>query len=251
MKLFELLNGVEILERINVKNVKNQSFYLYGCEEGYYQVKTTNYGYLPFYRNDELKVTEDILPDDSPLKANRMRTSTNYVTIHNTGMAHPTATAYGLNEYIHTTDRVASWHFSVDDKEAYQELKLGEVGWHAGDGSRYYGQYWESGGVWCIGGGNNNSVGLETCVYSGVDYNMVMRNTAKLVAKLLVQYNLSTSLVRQHYDFSGKDCPQVLRQSGRWAELLELIELEYYARTELKGHQRELLRRPEPEALGR
>ena len=34
-----------------------------------------------------------------------------------------------------------------------------------------------------------------------------------------------------------KDCPQVLRQSGRWAEQLELIELEYYARTELKGVQ--------------
>ena len=225
----------DFLDRINVKDVKNQTFYLYGCEEGYYTVKTSNYGYLPFYNNDELKVTEDILPDDSPLKANSPRTSTNYVTIHNTGMAHPTATAKGLNEYIHTTDRVASWHFSVDDKEAYQELKLGEIGWHAGDGSHYYGDYWFNSGVWCIGGGNRNSVGLETCVYSGVDYNMVMRNTAKLVSKLLVYYNLSTSDVRQHYDFSGKDCPQVLRQAGRWAEQLELIELEYFARTQLKG----------------
>ena len=225
------------LDMINVKNVKNQSFYLYGCEEGYYQVKTRNYGYLPFYRNEELKVTEDILPDDSPLKANRARTSTNYITIHNTGMAHPTATAKGLNDYIHSTTRVASWHFSVDDTEAYQELKLGEVGWHAGDGSHVYGDYWFSGGVWCIGGGNNNSVGLETCVYSGVDYNMVMRNVGKLVSKLLVTYNLSTSDIRQHYDFSGKDCPQVLRQAGRWAEQLQLIELEYYARTQLKGVQ--------------
>lgn len=225
----------DFLERINVKNVKNQSFYLFGCEEGYYTVKTRNYGYLPFYSNDEVKVTEDILPDDSPLKANRPRTSTNYITIHNTGMAHPTATASGLNDYIHSTDRVASWHFSVDDTEAYQELKLDEIGWHAGDGSTTYGDYWLSAGVWCIGGGNRNSVGLETCVYSGVDYNMVMRNTAKLVSKLLVHYNLTTSDIRQHYDFSGKDCPQVLRQSGRWSEQLELIELEYFARTQLKG----------------
>ena len=45
----------DFLDRINVKDVKNQTFYLYGCEEGYYTVKTSNYGYLPFYNNDELK----------------------------------------------------------------------------------------------------------------------------------------------------------------------------------------------------
>ena len=185
---------------------------------------------------EDVKVTVDILPDDSNLKANRMRTSTNYITLHNTGMAHPTATAKGLNEYIHTTDRVASWHYSIDDKEAYQELKLDEVGWHAGDGSTYYGDiyYNDSYKKWSIGGGNNNSVGIEMCVYEGVDFNMVMRNTAKIVGKLLLKYNLTPSDIRQHYDFAGKDCPQVIRTSGRWAEMIELISLEYYALTELK-----------------
>lgn len=224
------------LEEINKKEIKTQSFYLYGWEPGYETVLTKNIGYLPFYLMEDVKVTVDILPDDSNLKANRMRTTTNYITLHNTGMAHPTATAKGLNEYIHTTDRVASWHYSIDDKEAYQELKLDEVGWHAGDGSTYYGDiyYNDSYKKWSIGGGNNNSVGIEMCVYEGVDFNMVMRNTAKIVGKLLLKYNLTPSDIRQHYDFAGKDCPQVIRTSGRWAEMIELISLEYYALTELK-----------------
>lgn len=224
------------LEEINKKEIKTQSFYLYGWEPGYETVLTKNIGYLPFYLMEDVKVTVDILPDDSNLKANRMRTSTNYITLHNTGMAHPTATAKGLNEYIHTTDRVASWHYSIDDKEAYQELKLDEVGWHAGDGSTYYGDiyYNDSYKKWSIGGGNNNSVGIEMCVYEGVDFNMVMRNTAKIVGKLLLKYNLTPSDIRQHYDFAGKDCPQVIRTAGRWAEMIELISLEYYALTELK-----------------
>lgn len=225
------------LNTIHKEKIETHRFYLYGYETGYETVLSQNIGYIPFYLMSDLKVTEDILPDDSPLKANRKRTSTNYITLHNSGMAHPSATAQGLNEYIHTTDRIASWHFSVDDKEAYQELKLDEVGWHSGDGSYNYGDiyYNDTYKRWSIGGGNNNSVGIEMCVYSGVDFNMVMRNTAKLTASLLVKYNLTPSDVRQHYDFAGKDCPQVLRQSGRWAEMLGLISLEYYALTELQG----------------
>ena len=176
----------------------------------------------------EIKV--DLLPDSSPLKPNTLRTATKYVVIHNTGMGHPTATAEGLNEYIHTTDRIASWHFSIDDKETYQHLGLDEVGWHAGDGSTTYLNPGSGG----IGGGNQNGIGIESCVYAGVDFNKVMRRLAKLAAMLLIEYDLGINDVKQHYDFSGKDCPQVIRQSRRWNELLELIRLEYFAQTELK-----------------
>ena len=218
------------LERINVKEVKNQKFYLYGWEEGYQRIPTQNIGYLPFYDQKEMEIKVDLLPDSSPLKPNTLRTATKYVVIHNTGMGHPTATAEGLNEYIHTTDRIASWHFSIDDKETYQHLGLDEVGWHAGDGSTTYLNPGSGG----IGGGNQNGIGIESCVYAGVDFNKVMRRLAKLAAMLLIEYDLGINDVKQHYDFSGKDCPQVIRQSQRWNELLELIRLEYFAQTELK-----------------
>lgn len=219
------------LGKINVKEIKNQKFYLYGHEEGYQRVPTQNIGYLPFYDENEMEIIVDLLPDDSPLKPNTLRKATKYVVIHNTGMAHPTATAKGLNDYIHSTTRVASWHFSIDDKETYQHLGLDEVGWHAGDGSRTYLETWSGG----IGGGNQNGIGIESCVYAGVDFNKVMRRLAKLTAMLLIKYDLDMQCIKQHYNFDSKDCPQVLRQSDRWNELLDLIRLEYFAQTELQG----------------
>ena len=223
------------INRIHKDEIKTQRFNLYGCEEGYYTVPTKNIGYLPFYTKDEIKINVDYLPNGTNLKPDRLRTSTYYITLHNTGMAHPTATAKGLNDYIHSTDRQASWHYAIDDHEAYNHVPIDEVTWHAGDGSHGVGEIWysESYRFYGIGGGNNNSVSIEMCVYSGCDFNWVMRNTAKQVSWLLVKYHLNPSRIRQHYDYSGKDCPQVLRQSGRWPEMLELINIEYFARTEL------------------
>ena len=219
------------LDFINIKEIKTQRFTLYGCEEGYYNVPTQNIGYLPFYDEAEMVIIEDYLPRGSGLKPDQYRSSTQYIVVHNTGMAAPTATAKGLNEYIHTTDRVASWHFSIDDHETYQHVPIGEIAWHAGDGSHVFGETWSGG----IGGGNQNGVAIETCVYSGIDFNKCMRRLAKLVAMLLIRYNLGIDRVKQHWDFSGKDCPQVIRHAERWNELLDLIRLEMFAQTELQG----------------
>ena len=224
------------LKKINLKEIKNQNYFLYGYEEGYEKVPSENLGYLPFYNSSEMEIKKSFLPDDSNLKPNTKRKATKYITIHNTGMAHPSATAKGLDEYIHTTTRVASWHFSIDDKETYQHLDLDEVGWHAGDGShtweeKYFNKTYNKE---CIGGGNQNSVGIESCVYQGVDFNMVMRRLAKLTASLLIKYQLTIKDVKQHYDFSGKNCPQVIREANRWEEFLFLVELELFAQKELE-----------------
>ena len=77
-------------------------------------------------------------------------------------------------------------------------------------------------------GGNLNSIGIETCVNTGVNYTTVMRNTAKIVGMLLNKYNLSINRVKQHNDFSGKNCPMSMRISNRWEEFIWLIEIEKY-----------------------
>ena len=77
-------------------------------------------------------------------------------------------------------------------------------------------------------GGNLNSIGIETCVNAGIDYNDVMRNTARVVAELLIKYNLHINRVKQHNNFSGKDCPMTMRRSNRWDEFIKLVELEKY-----------------------
>ncbi len=222
------------LDQIHQDEIKNQIFYLYGYEEGFEKVLSYNYGYLPFCINEDLKITEHIVPsENTTIRSNIKRESTNYIVIHNTGMAHPSATAKGLDEYIHTTKRAASWHFSVDDREAFQQIPIDEVGWHAGDGRNKYPNVWLNEKGFHLGGGNLCGVGIESCVYKGVDFNMVMRNVARLTADLLIQYNLGINSIKQHYDFSAKNCPEVIREAKRWDEFIHLVKLEYYRKTEL------------------
>jgi len=226
-----------VLDQIHSEEIQTHKYYLFGSESGYERVLTKNIGYIPFVMNEEVKVTQDILENGTAAKPDRKRKSTDYITLHNTGMAHESATAKGLNDFIHEYKytRQASWHYSIDDYEAYQHVNLDEVAWHAGDGGYttgdvYFNETYQS---WSIGGGNNNSIGIEICVYKGIDFNQTMRNVAKLVSKLLVDYNLTPSDIRQHWDFAGKNCPQVLRESGRWPEMLQLIAIDYFIRTEL------------------
>ena len=79
-----------------------------------------------------------------------------------------------------------------------------------------------------------NSIGIESCINHGSDYNDTMRILAKLLAELILEYNLSIDRIKQHWHFSGKDCPGVIRHCDRWEEFLNLVRLEYFAKTELK-----------------
>ena len=77
-----------------------------------------------------------------------------YITIHETANTSKGANALNHAKYLDNqargnTDRSASWHFTVDDKEIYQHLPLNEVGWHAGDKT-----------------GNYESIGIEIAVNS-------------------------------------------------------------------------------------
>jgi N-acetylmuramoyl-L-alanine amidase len=128
-----------------------------------------------------------------------------------------------LHEYVKSVscaNRPASWHFSVDEKEVYQALPLNESGWHAGDN---------------MGPGNTQSIGIEICDYAmlrtpknellfwqGVDH------TAKLCAHLIKTvpslYKFPACL-KQHYDWSGKNCPSFIRaKAGGWAEFVSMVK---------------------------
>ena len=213
----------------------------------YLLINWTGYstGYVPFVTEAELPIIQDILPyTDGNTRTGIMKRSTQYVVVHDTGSPSAGADATMHNNYIKSLnantgeDRVVSWHFTIDDKLCYQHLPLDEVAWHAGDGSHVYGDVYYNSTYKkedCIGGGNYNGIGIESCVHNGTDYTYTMRRLAKLVASLLVKYNLGIDRVKQHWHFSGKNCPQVMRESHRWNELIYLIKLEYYLMTELKG----------------
>ena len=76
-------------------------------------------------------------------------------------------------------------------------------------------------------GGNNNSIGIESCINIGTDIYLTWQRTAKLVATLLYDNKLSFDDVKQHHYFSGKNCPQSMRMNGLWNHFMDLVKTEY------------------------
>lgn len=89
-------------------------------------------------------------------------------------------------------------------------------------------------------GGNCNSIGIETMVDKGSDLYMTWQKTAKLVAHLLVDNNLDLNDVKPHHYFSGKNCPQTMRDNGLWENFLKLVEAEYEYLTKYSDCQIEI-----------
>lgn len=140
---------------------------------------------------------------------NRKRT----VTVHQTGNTKPSATAQmHANLQSNLNPRGASWHWQVDDKEAIQSFDHSAQCWHAGDGR---------------GPGNLDSIAVEICINDGADYKKAVENGANLVRKILDDEGLSVKDVKQHYDWSRKNCPAQIR-AGKdgitWNDFLALVE---------------------------
>jgi len=146
-----------------------------------------------------------------------------YITIHETGNPNIGADARGHGSYL-KSDAAArvpvSYHFTVDggtarkQPEIVQHLPLDENGWHAGDGAQ--------------GTGNRQSIGVEICVNADGIYERAVAQAAELCARLykqvpsLLPYPQS---LRQHYDWTKKNCPQRMRSKpGGWNEFLNLVK---------------------------
>ena len=139
-----------------------------------------------------------------------------YITIHDTANKGKGAGAKAHNAYVHNNAPNPSWHFSVDDKIVYQHLPLDENGWHAGDGTN--------------GTGNRKSIAIEICENSDGNRAKAEANAVWLVAKLVREVKTLKAFpgcMKQHYDWSGKNCPNVLRgRKGGWAGFLAAVEKE-------------------------
>ena len=131
-----------------------------------------------------------------------------YITIHSTG--NPSSTARNERGWLtNPSNKVtASWHIVVDEKEAIEAIPLNEVAWHAGDGGS--------------GTGNRKSIGIEICE-SG-DRQRTLQNAVKLVAKLLKERGWGVDRLRRHYDWSGKVCPRIFYDGGKWTGWKEFVE---------------------------
>lgn len=239
----DIWEGVEkLLSYVALERVTNFTYYTFGGQEGYKKNAIKEYGYLLFYTNEKSVITDRILDYTyGHCRTGIKKTSTEYIVVHDTWNTSPTAGALAHANYLNNVNNdpngdYLSWHFVVDEDYAVQQLPLDEVAYHAGDGSRVYGEtyYNDYYKYQSIGGGNRNGIGIESCVNYGTNYTNVMRRLARLVSELLIDYNLGMDRVKQHHDFSGKNCPMTMRENGRWEEFLNMVEIFYYGKTTLK-----------------
>jgi len=159
-----------------------------------------------------VQIIQDFIP---PGRRNRpgYKLEPRYITVHDTANTSAGADAKAHAAYLKKNPPAseASWHFTVDDKVIYQHLPLNENGWHAGDGAN--------------GPGNRQSIGIEICENRDGNRAQAEKNAAWLVAKLLKDYGLGLDRVKQHYDWSGKNCPRVLRgRKDGWKNFLAAVE---------------------------
>ena len=104
------------------------------------------------------------------------------------------------------------------------------------------GNYWMSNLWWSQSyqtlsnrGGNLNSIGIESCVNYGCDLYRVWMTLAKLIGtKLLPLHQLTPAQVKQHNTFSGKNCPETLRENDLWPYFMKMVEAEYTFYTKMR-----------------
>ena len=230
-----------LLEAINNATVGSYTMKMTGYT-------TEHYGAIYFFNQDAPVVNTEYMAKYTYGYVNTgiKKTSTEYVVVHDTAGGAPTHTSlqFALDQYNKNNNdkntTYISWHYTVGDDMIYQSLPLDEVAYHAGDGSHVYGDVYYNSSYNksdCIGGGNRNGIGIETCVNHGSNYNETMKKLAKLIVRdMFSQFeNLNLSRVKEHYHFSGKDCPYVIRHAVGWDKFLNFVAIENFGATELQG----------------
>lgn len=136
-------------------------------------------------------------------------------TWHETANTNAGAGARMHADWLHNgapggADKQVSFHFVVDDKEAYQLIPLDEIAWHAGDGGS--------------GPGNRSSLAFECCVNKDGDLRRAQDNMARLMAHVAAGCGFPAANVYQHNKWSGKNCPTLLRaEPSGWDRILKLV----------------------------
>ena len=92
-----------------------------------------------------------------------------------------------------------AFYLTVDDKEIYQAQSTNYKCYHAGCAS-----------------GNNTSIGIEICMFNDKErQKKAYLNAIELVKILMKYHGFTIGQVKQHYNWTKKDCPQWLR-SGKF-----------------------------------
>ncbi|KRE33443.1 N-acetylmuramoyl-L-alanine amidase family protein [Paenibacillus sp. Soil724D2] len=134
------------------------------------------------------------------------------ITIHNTG--NPEATAKGhigaITQNNNGTGREASWHFTVDDRYIVQHIDTAFETWNTLAGKA----------------GNATTIAIEICEFADPVRQALAEDNAAALVKYLIAKGIP-NVVKQHHDWSGKDCPHTIRaRPNGWQDFLNKVNEE-------------------------
>ncbi|MDM5245772.1 N-acetylmuramoyl-L-alanine amidase [Lysinibacillus sp. G4S2] len=135
--------------------------------------------------------------------------SKKYIVVHETDNTRSGADADAhARLQANGNSRSASWHYTVDGKEAVQSFEHAWRCWAAGSNK-----------------GNNEGIQVEICVNADGNYLKAVQNTAELVAKIMKDEGIPISNVVQHNHFSGKNCPRNMREGKiSWSQFITMVK---------------------------
>lgn len=158
-------------------------------------------------------IKKELMPASLEGKSYSKKDSANsWIVIHNTGgssTAKSTANHFFNGAVVEGKKVYTSAHYCVDDKEIYQILENTWKGHHAGNPKS--GMYGADRGA-----SNNNSIGIEMCDGAKCDKEKAVEIVIELARYLCRELKIPVDNVIQHYDVSGKDCPQWIRNNNKW-----------------------------------
>ena len=128
-------------------------------------------------------------------------------TIHST--ANEKSTAQNERDNLENNAGSPSFHSVVDEKQVVRCIPFDHRAWHAGDSTK-------------AGGGNMTSLSLEICESGNRE--QILQNAIQVTAHDLAQLGWGVDRLRQHHDWSGKNCPRILRDTGKWDWFVESVK---------------------------
>ena len=153
-----------------------------------------------------MNIIKDFIPVTNINRPNRHNSCLS-ITIHNTDNTAKGANAKSHAEYIKRIPVKTSWHYTVDDKQIYQHIPDTEASYHTNNRE-----------------GNDTSIAIEICMNSDGDIKKATDNAVWLVKQLRNTHGKIP--LKQHYDWSKKNCPSQLREGipYTWSEFVEKCE---------------------------
>ncbi len=168
-----------------------------------------------------MNLIQSILPI-SPNCRGGTKMKPKWIVIHETGNKDKGANAKAHASYLSNVTKAktpyVSWHFTVDSDGVYQHIPEDEISWNAGD--------WNTNRE---NGGCAKGISIEACVNSDGDFTKAMQNAYELVAYLMKKWDLGANvggIVRQHWEFTKKNCPETIREKGIWQDFLNGCQAE-------------------------